>query len=285
VVGREHAQQQFAVRMDWGLRGAREISQDADFAVICDVLSFTTTVSVAVDQGAEVYPYPWRDESAEAFARQHGAVLAVGRAEAAAADGATRQAWGRRPLVSLSPTSVRATTGLDRIVLPSPNGSALSAALASAGCTIVAACLRNRAAVAAWLANQTATTRPAPVIAMIAAGERWPDGTLRPAVEDLWGAGAVIAALASLGVTGLSPEAHAAAAAWRLIELAPAAPLAACASGVELTDAGFGEDVTIGAELDASSCVPLLSGGRFADAGKAPDRLAAGQQAPPQPGS
>jgi 2-phosphosulfolactate phosphatase len=261
-MGQRHDQGQFAVRMEWGLRGAEVISEQADFAVVIDVLSFTTTVSVALDQGAEVYPYPWRDESAAAFARQHKAVLAVGRSEAAA--DAARE--GHHPAVSLSPASVRAAPGLDRIVLPSPNGSALAAAVARSDTLVLTACLRNRAAVAAWLASQRAPSDRPPVIAVIAAGERWPDGTLRPAVEDLWGAGALISALAGLGVTGLSPEANAAAAAWLAIETTLGTALAACSSGAELADASFDADVDIAAELDASGCVPLLTRGRFAGA-------------------
>jgi len=246
--------------MDWGLRGAEEIIHDADYAVIVDVLSFTTAVSVAVDQGANLFPYPWRDESAEVFARRHGAVLAVGRSEAAAAnDRGTRD----HPLVSLSPASIRAAPGIDRIVLPSPNGSALAAAIAGSGCRIVAACLRNRTAVASWLTGHGRDAHHPPVIAVVAAGERWPDGTLRPAVEDLWGAGAVIAALEGLGMVGVSREARAAAAAWHVIETAPSAALVDCASGVELIDAGFSADVAIAAEVDASVAVPLLNGDRF----------------------
>jgi 2-phosphosulfolactate phosphatase len=304
-------QREFAVRMDWGLQGAQAIGRDADFVVIVDVLSFTTTVSVAIDQGAEVFPYPWRDESARAFARRQRAVLAVGRSEVAtvrAAGARTDPAAGMPsavsdlPQVSLSPASIRATSGLERIVLPSPNGSALVSALAGAdqsirgvqrahgghraqdgdggqggngvggdhGAKILGACLRNRTAVASWLARQASRSASPAVIAVVAAGERWPDNSLRPAVEDLWGAGAVIAALDSLGVTGLSPEARSAAAAWRAVERALAAALAGCTSGVELVGAGFGGDVAIAGELDASTCVPLLAGGRFADAAKAP---------------
>jgi 2-phosphosulfolactate phosphatase len=264
-------QRDFAVRMEWGLRGAEEIIRDADYAVIVDVLSFTTAVSVAIDQGAEVFPYPWRDRSAEAFASRQGAVLAVGRSEAALADSGSRRKDGAPPLVSLSPASIRTARGLDRIVLPSPNGSALSSALARSGRQVVAACLRNRTAVANWLAKRPGDPDRRPAIAVIAAGERWPDGTLRAAVEDLWGAGAVISALQGLGMTGLSPEARAAAAAWHSIEAQPNAALASCESGTELADAGFGADVTIAGEVDSSGSVPVLVRGRFTDAVEAGD--------------
>jgi 2-phosphosulfolactate phosphatase len=269
-------QARFTVRMDWGVQGAQAIGPGADFVVIVDVLSFTTTVSVALDLGAEVFPYPWGDESAHAFARRHRALLAVGRSEVAAVR-ASGAGEGRLPQVSLSPASIRATPGLDRIVLPSPNGSALASALAgprqeSRGVQILGACLRNRTAVAGWLTRQSSRS-PAngAVIAIVAAGEQWPDNSLRPAAEDLWGAGAVIAALDSLGVTGLSPEARSAAAAWHAVEPTLAAALAGCASGAELAGAGFGGDVAIAGELDASVCVPLLAGGRFADAAKTTD--------------
>jgi hypothetical protein len=51
-------------------------------------------------------------------------------------------------------------------------------------------------------------------IAVVAAGATQDDGSLRFAVEDLLGAGAVIDALAELGIDHQSPEAAAAAAAY-----------------------------------------------------------------------
>jgi 2-phosphosulfolactate phosphatase len=264
LVGDSFGQGEFAVRMEWGVTGAEKVSSGADYTVIVDVLSFTTTLSVALDCDVEVFPYPWRDSSAQDFARRHDAVLAVGRSVAA-------RDSDRQPLVSLSPASIRAATGLQRIVLPSPNGSALASRLASSGSTVVGACLRNRIAVAQWLAtrwlrSQRGDGTPSPVVAIVAAGERWPDGSLRPATEDLWGAGAVIAALDCRGMTGLSPEARSAAGAWHAVEATLGAALAGCSSGLELASAGYAVDVEIAAELDASACVPLLSGGRFADA-------------------
>ena len=95
------------------------------------------------------------------------------------------------------------------------------------------------------------------------AGERWPDGTLRPCVEDLWGAGAVIAGLVDAGLTGLSPEARVAEHAFRAVRPDLAAELAACAGGVELAAAGYGDDVEVAGELDVSRVVPALQAGAF----------------------
>jgi 2-phosphosulfolactate phosphatase len=264
----EHAQRDATVRMDWGLPGAEAIGADAAIAVVVDVLSFTTTLTVAVDAGAEVYPFRWNDASAREFASEHDAVLAVGRFEA-------RDAGPSEPAVSLSPASIQATTGLRRIVLPSPNGSALARALSAGGATVIGAALRNRSAVAQWIAELLAANASAetgakpwpPAIAVIAAGERWPDGSLRPAVEDLWGAGAVVAALSELGVGDQSPEAWTAEAAFRGVAESLAAELAGCASGQELAMAGFADDVAIAADLDSSRCVPVLIGERFLNAG------------------
>ena len=256
-----HSQAYAAVRMEWGPQGAAAIGTGADYAVVVDILSFTTTLSVALDLGAEVYPYRWRDESAAGFARQHHATLAVGRLEAADPAAVV-------PQVSLSPASMRAAPGLTRLVLPSPNGSALSSQLAASTAVVVGACLRNRTAVARWLARQRRADGQPAVIAVVAAGEQWPDNSLRPAVEDLWGAGAVIAALEDSGVRGLSAEAGAAAAAFRAVESSLGSDLADCSSGRELASAGgFSEDVSIAAELDTSSSVPVLRDGRFVSAG------------------
>jgi 2-phosphosulfolactate phosphatase len=85
---------------------------------------------------------------------------------------------------------------------------------------------------------------------------------LRPAVEDLLGAGAVLAALAQHGTYRESPEAAGARAAYEGARSVPDA-VRRCASGVELTDAGFGEDVEVAVEVDASSVVPVLTGGAF----------------------
>lgn len=81
------------VRLDWGAVGGVEVARYAAesgaavCAVVVDVLSFTTTVSVAMDRGMIVHPYRWRGDGAEQFAREVGAVLAVSRREAHAEGG------------------------------------------------------------------------------------------------------------------------------------------------------------------------------------------------------
>jgi 2-phosphosulfolactate phosphatase len=248
-------QRGFAVRMDWGLEGADAVLTGTDVAVVVDVLSFTTTLTVAVEAGITVWPYRWDDRSAMTFAARRRAVLAVGRKAA------------RPGQVSLSPATIAGAVGVTRLVLPSPNGSTISARLAASGVEVLAASLRNAAAVARWIG------RPGPpeqeqeqVVAVIAAGERWAQGGLRPAVEDLWGAGALIAHLQELGWTGLSPEARAAADAYRGARSALPELMMTCASGQELVDLGFGDDVRVAAAVGASDAVPRLDGDCFRSA-------------------
>lgn len=126
----------------------------------------------------------------------------------------------------------------------------------------MAASLRNAGAVGRWLSGQQAA------VGIVAAGERWPDdGSLRPAVEDLWGAGAVVEALVTHGpTTTVSPEAEAARTASGVVRADLPRQLAACASGVELIVKGFAADVAIAAELDVSAVVPVLTDGWFAPA-------------------
>ena len=247
----DYGQRRFRVRMVWGSAGATAAVRRGDIAVVVDVLSFTTSLNVATDRGTKVYPYAFGAGSAIEHARRLDATLAVGRRQVGSAGG-----------VSLSPASILAATPVERLVLPSPNGSAISFGLTDAGATVVGACLRNRAAVATWLRTPLVddTNR---AVTVVAAGEQWGDGSLRPAVEDLWGAGAVLAALGDSGI-GLSPESRTAAAAFGAVESSLESALLDCVSGQELVTTGFTDDVCIAAQLDVSDGVPVLEQGRFA---------------------
>lgn len=239
----------FDLRCEWGAEGITALAPAADVLVIVDVLSFTTCVSIAVERGASVLPYRFRDVSAEAYAAAQGAILAVPRGQT----GATHP-------YSLSPKSLAALPARARLVLPSPNGATLATLAEDYGKPVLAGCLRNAAATAASAA------RLGKRIAVIPAGERWGrhEGMLRPAVEDWLGAGAILAALhVPWPAARLSPEASAAVAAFTAAKATISQGIYECASGRELREQGYAEDVTIAAVLDASTVAALLIEGAF----------------------
>lgn len=149
-----------------------------------------------------VLPYRWKGADAEAFAQERDAVLAVWRLEAAAP--------GSPSALSLSPSTLLTGPAVPRLVLPSPNGSTIATILVKSGASVVAGCLRNATAVSDWLAIRMERGDSG---AIIAAGERWrDDDSLRPALEDHLGAGAILSALSALGYwSAMSPEAQSAA--------------------------------------------------------------------------
>jgi len=226
-------QQEFDIRCEWGEHGISVLAPISDVMIIIDVLSFSTSVDVAVTQGAMVFPYRWRDDTALAYAVSVGAILADP---------------GRHPTrYSLSPASLTSIPKGTRIVLPSPNGSTLT--VAAKPTLVLAGCLINAPAVAA-VAHKYGRK-----IAVIPAGERWKDdGSLRPSCEDLIGAGAIIRHLNGCR----SPEALVALAAFRAVESELDHALRQCSSGKELIERGFEPDVMLAAQLNVSACAPLL---------------------------
>lgn len=246
----ESPQSAFALRFEWGLEGLRALAPGAACVVVVDVLSFSTCVDVALARGARVLPYRFRDAGAAAFARGRGAELAVARSEMT-----DEHPW------SLSPVSLERLQPGARLVLPSPNGATLCVAGAELGARVFCGCLRNAAAVA-----RAARAIGGP-IAVIAAGEQWPDATLRPSFEDLVGAGAV---LDRLGAADASPEARSAVAAFRAAAPDLAAQLAACTEGGLLAARGFADDVRCAAHLDVSGTAPLLDADGLVDANAGP---------------
>jgi 2-phosphosulfolactate phosphatase len=237
-----HGQTQYQVRFDWGLDGAAAIGEGADVIVLVDILSFSTTVDIATGHGLHVMP-AWPEDAA-ATAERIGAVVAGKRGDG----------------LSLSPASITAESvgDTERLVLTSLNGAAIAAALAGGPALVVAASLRNRRAVADWVLAQQGDRGDRFTIAVVAAGELREDGSLRFAVEDLLGAGAVIDALADVGIDYCSPEAAAAAAAYTGLRNATGHLIGASASGRELAEGGFRADVDLAIERDVSSQVPVL---------------------------
>ncbi|MGH3431435.1 MAG: 2-phosphosulfolactate phosphatase [Thermocrispum sp.] len=231
---REFGQHAADIRLDWGLDGLAALAPACRVLVVLDVLSFTTTVDIVLGRGSMVRPAPWAPGHPDPLRRPAAAVTVPARQE---------------------------------LVMASPNGATVLAAATDFGhATTFAACLRNAAAVARAAAD-TAAGAP---IGVIPAGERWGvslagisgPGTLRPALEDLLGAGAVVAALRDTGVA--SPEALAAATVFAHTDVAAA--LRDCVSGRELAAGGHAADVELAAQVDRSSVVPLLREGVLRDA-------------------
>ncbi|MBV8820926.1 MAG: 2-phosphosulfolactate phosphatase [Acidobacteriaceae bacterium] len=232
-------QTSYDVTCEWALEGLHALRSVSDVLIVVDVLSFSTAVDIAVSRRAAVFPFRWRDAEAVAFAAKHGAVLAEVRGKAG---------------YTLSPASVRSIAAGSRLVLPSPNGSTLC--LSTGLVPTYTACLRNASAVARSAAGRSSK------IAVVPAGERWESGALRPCVEDLIGAGAVVAQLPGR----LSPEAEMAKVAFLEFRGRLRETLRSCVSGRELIERGFAEDVELASEYDVSASAPILIDGRFIDA-------------------
>lgn len=239
-------QGQFDLRCEWGLSGLKGLAQPDAVVVVIDVLSFSTTVDIAVARGVSVLPFPMNDAgtaNAEAFALERRATLAGRR------DGSSGVPW------TLSPASLLGAPRGLRLVIPSPNGAAIAFHARSLGSAVVIGSLRNAAAVAGWVRK---TGRR---VAVIAAGERWPDGHLRPAVEDWIGAGAILACLPGHP----SPEAETAIAAFERARPRLGDILMESCSGRELAARGHAHDVELAAALDVSRCVPVMRGDEVVD--------------------
>ena len=235
-------QEGYNIRCEWGEDGMLALSQYSDVVIIVDVLSFSTGVNIAVENGASVYPYRYMDNRALDYAREIDAILAY----------PDRHMSG----FSISPQSLQHLPENARLVLPSTDGATL--ALLAGHTHALTGCLRNAQAVAN-VAMELGET-----VAVIAAGERWPlTNALRPSLEDWLGAGAIIHFLdGSKSVESRAAEAMFVRYRDNLLDA-----LSQVASGLHLIEQGFGNDVMLSAQLNVSDVVPLFMDGAFASYG------------------
>jgi 2-phosphosulfolactate phosphatase len=117
---------------------------------------------------------------------------------------------------------------------------------------VIGAHLGNRTAVAEWVLARQAEKGGRFSVAVVATGERRPDGATRWAVEDLLAAGAVIDALSDLGIDHCSPEAAAASASFAGLKRALKHLVGASETARELAAAGRRDEVDARCQLDAS---------------------------------
>lgn len=155
------------------------------------------------------------------------------------------------------------------------NGAAVAAAAsAEADVTVLVGSLRNASAVAEAILQLQEQRQRRTFVSVIAAGERTAEGTLRFAVEDQLGVGAIVAALVDRGIDHTAPEAAVAAEAFRGLRRGVRHLLSGSGSGRELAErdpasaplaaAGI-TPVTAreAAVIDDSAVVPVLRGGAF----------------------
>jgi 2-phosphosulfolactate phosphatase len=235
-------------RLEWGRDGARRAAQRGDVLVIVDTLSFSSAVTTAVHHGAVVCPAALDDDLA-ALAARHGAEVAVHRRDVPS-----------RGRFSLSPLTYVGVAKGAVIVLAGPNGGTCSRLGRQVQHLFVGA-LTNARAVAASVANVLDGSELS--VSVVACGERWKapgeDGPLRFAIEDYLGAGAILSALTH----PRSPDAEVCAAAFAGARGDLARIVWDCASGRELREMGYPDDVAHATQLDVYDVVPVLRGERL----------------------
>jgi len=232
-------QTQFDIRCEWGEKGVLALAPGSEVVIIVDIFSFSTTVDIALQRGAQVFPRDRLDLfAAEQFAREHNADL-VGNVPGA------KYRFRPAAMLDIPPGA--------RLTLPSANGAALS--LMTSAIPTLTACFRNRRAIAQY-AREIGRK-----IALIPCGERWEDNSLRPGLEDWLGVGAIIAELPGTR----SPEAAAAAATFEAMRGNLQSILNETSSGKELTQTRNQNDVEFAAQIDCSACVPRLIDGAYVD--------------------
>jgi 2-phosphosulfolactate phosphatase len=126
------------------------------------------------------------------------------------------------------------------------------------GTVVVAGSLRNCAAVARWALERQAGKGDRFTVAVIAVGETRKDGSARFTLEDLLGAGAIIDALAGVGIDYCSPEAAAAAAAFTGLTNGTGHLISASTSGRAMVSAGGRDDLDLAVSINSSEDVPVL---------------------------
>lgn len=242
-------QSPYDCRVEWGRRGTREAAARGDIIIIVDVLSFSSTVVSAAAAGAEIFPFP-PDQDGRKYAESVGADYIFGRAEAAKLGKPT-----------LSPVSFSEEHAGKKYVLISQNGTYCTW-IGSKAPAVLAGSLLNASAVAA--AANTLRRQLDAGITIIPCGEKWADAgeredSLRPAVEDYLGAGAILSYLDG----EKSPEAAVCEGAFRAAQPKLAEYLWECGSGRELRARGFEQDAVHCSRLNIMDTVPILKENRF----------------------
>ncbi len=232
-----NSQFNFSVNLEWGINGIKKYFNTTDLFIIVDVLSFSTCVDIAENNGAGIIPFKWKNGRALEYAKSINSECA--------------SLHRSKTEYSLSPVSLLNIKAGTNLVLPSPNGSELS--LSTGNKTTLCGCIRNAESIGQYAAETGKN------ITVIAAGEKWSDESLRLAIEDLIGAGAILCHLKN----NLSPECKTAIAVFKKFENNLFQSIRDSVSGQELIDREYEEDIKLASNLNVSRCVPVLLNGIY----------------------
>lgn len=236
------------IHVEWGLAGASLAAAREDLVVLVDVLSFSTTLSIACGRGATVIVY----SPAE--------LAAMGGRDKAARDLDAQVISKSRQFsektFSLAPSSLMNCPAGLRLIVTSLNGANCVAAASSDRGSIIG-CLRNRTATAEYLAGELQNgSNSIARVTIVPSGEQWSSTSQetgwRPCVEDWLGAGAIVELLQQRGFP-LSVEAELAMSSFQSVSDRLPEVLLESVSGRELVSKTFTEDVKLAAQLDAES--------------------------------
>ena len=219
----------------WGIDGLSYYGTSYSAIVVVDVLSFCTTVDIAISRGGSIIPSAIENECLlQSLAEKQNAILAGKRSD---------------PGITLSPASMQSLQSKQKVLLPSLNGSTLFDLASKFGKPVFAGCIRNSQALAKFL-----TIKQYFPILFVAAGEKFPNKMLRPSIEDYWGVGSILALLNGEKTI----DAQCAEKSFEFVSDNPQKALIACESGQELCTHGYQKDVELAGDFNASNHVGIL---------------------------
>lgn len=241
-------QQPYRYQLDWGRRGVQQAVEQGNMLVIVDTFRFSTAAITAAHHGGLIYPCSLEEDAAE-LARHIGGEVAI-----------SHQDVPDKGRFSLSPATYFDIEPSTKVVLASPNGATCSRYGRQVPYLFIGAVVNARAVatVISSLAEQEDLA-----VTVIACGERWKtpseDGSLRFAIEDYLGAGAILSYLQG----EKSPEARICEGAFVQVRDELESILWDCGSGRELRAKGFSTDIRHAARLNIYQVVPYMRDGRL----------------------
>ena len=244
------------IHLEWGVAGARLAASRGDAVILVDVLSFSTSLAIACENGAKVLVYSLAEledmGGRDAAANQLNALII------------SKKRNPKPGAYSLSPRSLENLPDGSRIIITSMNGATCVAQTDGAPAVLVGG-LRN----ATETANEACRILRSSSVArltIVPCGEQWSsvgemDGW-RPCVEDWLGAGAIAHALEVFGFK-LSVEALAASSTYKSVANNIHRYLSESVSGRELSAKGFECDIAVAAQRSIVACAVVRSENEF----------------------